>query len=149
MSILDINQMLKKVTKKRGPMLYSYLEPMGDFKTGLRLVVRDEDILCMCEWVPRFKVIEFYYEDREKKEIIQILKNQPYMELEPKKSFVVIEQLDDDNSDHYYATRKIVNKQVARSKKPLLLGWHGNGTKEIDVVSSQEHEETLEDPILP
>lgn len=56
MSILDINQTLKKVTKKRGPMLYSYLEPMGDFKTRLRLVARDEDILCMCEWVPRFKV---------------------------------------------------------------------------------------------
>lgn len=70
------------------------------------------------------------------------------MKLEPKKSSLVIEQLDDDNSYHYYARRKTVNKQVARSKKPLLLGWHGNETKEIDVVNSQEHEETLEDPIL-
>lgn len=140
MSILDINAILKKVTKEMGSMLYCYLEPIRDYKIGLRLMARDSDILSMCEWVPRFKVIVFYYENRAKEEVIKILKSQLYMKLEPVKSSVVIEQLDDETPS--YPIRKLKVKHNINKKKPLLLGWHESScsTVETEVQSCSQTE---------
>lgn len=73
-SVLDISEMLEELKLFEVSILYCYLEPTGDFKTGLRLVTCDNDILSMCSWVPRLKVIEFYAERRKEKKLLKFLK---------------------------------------------------------------------------
>lgn len=91
--MLDINEMLKKMTKVgKQHFLYAYLEPMGSFKDRLWLVARDEDLVQMCSWVPRFKVIEFY---AEKRDVESIIESQPYMKRPVVKSSMMIEKIEE------------------------------------------------------
>lgn len=49
MSILKINLTFKVMKKDKDSMVYCYLEPVRGFKIGLKLVIKDENILVICE----------------------------------------------------------------------------------------------------
>lgn len=97
-------------------MSYPYLEPIGSFKDGLRLVARDEDLVEMCSWVLRFKLIEFYAKKRDRESIIHMFKSQSYVKKSEVKSLVVIEEIEEPIVEH--VVRR--NRRGKKIVKPLF-----------------------------
>lgn len=54
--------------------------------------------MAICEWVPMFKVIEFYTEVRDKENIVHFLIKQPEFKMEKPKTTIVIEEIEVETS---------------------------------------------------
>ena len=96
-SIHELNNMVQKVGYPNVAILYYYLEPIVDMRTGLRELSTDTYVRASCDWAYNFKVMEVYCHHLTVIEIEE-LNNNLIIESPNEgknKSGVVIEELDE------------------------------------------------------
>ena len=109
MSIHELNKMVGKVGHRNATILYYYLEPVADMRTGLRELSTDTHVRTFCDWAYKFKVMEVYCHHLTDPEIEE-LKNAVIIESPDKgkkKTGVVIEEVDEEECiTRYVGTEK-------------------------------------------